>query len=68
MQRIEELLEAIRGGIRSEVRDHSLLAELNRELQQTPLDGDIVGGFTRAVFMLYDLSNHHSLVRRGERG
>ena len=24
--------------------------------------------FTKSVFMLYDLSNHHSLVRRGEGG
>lgn len=64
MQRIEELVEALRGGIRKEVRDHSLLAELNKELQQTPLDSTISTSFTRIVFVLYDLSNHHSLIKR----
>lgn len=68
MQRIEEVIEGIRNGIRNDVRDHSLLAELNRELQRTPLDGSIVDAFTKSVFMLYDLSNHHSLIRRGEGG
>lgn len=67
MHRVEELVEAIKNSIRNEVKDHSLLAELNKELQQTPLDANIVSSFTRTVFVLYDLSNHHSLIRRGER-
>jgi hypothetical protein len=40
------------------------LAELNKQLQQTPLDAYVVSTFTKAVFVLYDLSNHHTLVRR----
>lgn len=64
MQRIEGQLMAIKNSIKGEIKDHSLVSELNKELQYLQLTPELVPSFTKIVFALYDLSNHHTLVHR----
>lgn len=63
MQRIQEVLENIRVGLKNGTKDHSLIIDLNREIL-IPLDSHIFTSFARSAFNLYDLSNHHSLIKR----